>query len=57
MRQAMETASRIVLDGFSLRSEVQQKIRYPDRFVDEKGAETWRWLMESLSQLKAAAAA
>ena len=57
MQQAMETASRIVLDGFSLRSEVQQKIRYPDRFVDEKGAETWRWLMESLSQLKAAAAA
>jgi DNA polymerase I-like protein with 3'-5' exonuclease and polymerase domains len=56
MQQAMETASRIVLVGFPLRSEVQQVIRYPDRFLDEKGAETWRWLMESLGRLKAAAA-
>jgi hypothetical protein len=57
MQEAMEIASRIVLDGFPLRSEVQQVIRYPDRFVDEKGAETWRWLLESLGRLKAAAAA
>jgi hypothetical protein len=57
MQEAMEIASRVVLDGFPLRTEVQQVIRYPNRFVDEKGGETWRWLLESLGRLKAAAAA
>ena len=36
----MAEASRIVLDGFTLRSDVYQ-IRYPDRFVDARGRRMW----------------
>jgi DNA polymerase-1 len=39
-QQAMAEASAIVLDGFTLRSDAQL-IRYPDRYIDERGAHMW----------------
>ena len=40
MRAAMAEASRIVLDGFELGTDVHV-VRYPDRYMDERGAVMW----------------
>jgi DNA polymerase-1 len=40
MRQAMAEASRIVLDGFELRTDVHV-VRYPDRYMDSRGKVMW----------------
>lgn len=48
MRMAMQEASRIVLSGFELRSDVKI-IRYPDRFIDPRGAKMWSIVMELLA--------
>jgi DNA polymerase-1 len=40
MREAMAEASRIVLAGFELRSDCKI-IRYPDRYMDERGRVMW----------------
>jgi DNA polymerase I-like protein with 3'-5' exonuclease and polymerase domains len=37
----MEEASRIVLDGFSLRTEVKI-VRHPQRFLDKRGVGMWK---------------
>jgi DNA polymerase I len=37
MREAMAEASRIILDGFELRTDAAI-VRYPDRYMDERGA-------------------
>jgi hypothetical protein len=53
-QMAMEKASRIVLDGFPLRTEVQT-IRAPNRFpLKDENAQTWRWMMDSLRRLEGA---
>jgi hypothetical protein len=39
-QRAMEEASQIVLDGFSLRSDAFV-IHHPDRFLEERGREMW----------------
>jgi DNA polymerase family A len=44
MRQAMAEASRIVLDGFELGTDAQI-VRYPDRYMDERGATMWDRVM------------
>jgi DNA polymerase I len=44
MRAAMAEASRIVLGGFELRTDVNV-IRYPDRYTDERGAVMWDRVM------------
>jgi hypothetical protein len=36
----MLEASQVVLGGFGLRSEAKF-IRYPDRFMDERGKDMW----------------
>ena len=41
LQAAMAEASRIVLGGFTLRSEVKT-ISYPDRFEDPRGANMWK---------------
>jgi DNA polymerase-1 len=41
---AMERASRIVLAGFTLRSEVNV-VRHPDRYADSRGREMWERVM------------
>jgi DNA polymerase I-like protein with 3'-5' exonuclease and polymerase domains len=40
MQEAMREASSIVLNGFELRTEVKI-VRYPDRYMDERGQEMW----------------
>src|SRR5512132_1357020 len=56
MRMAMTEASRVVLEGFELRTEVAV-VRYPDRYMDEKrGRVMWDKVMTLLdgAELEAA---
>ena len=56
MRAAMAEASRIVLDGFELVTECPddgkfpQIIRYPDRYMDERGAVMWDTVAELVAK-------
>jgi DNA polymerase family A len=45
MQEAMREASRIVLDGFELGTDAQI-VRYPDRYMDERGAAMWDRVMK-----------
>jgi DNA polymerase I len=49
MRAAMAEASRIVLGGFELRTDVQ-RFCYPDRFFDPRGDRMWRQVMSLIAQ-------
>jgi DNA polymerase-1 len=40
MRVAMAEASRVVLGGFELRTDVSV-VRYPDRYMDDRGLTMW----------------
>jgi DNA polymerase I len=40
MQEAMAQASRAVLGGFTLRSEVEV-VRYPERYMDKRGKVMW----------------
>lgn len=40
-RAAMAEASEIVLDGFPLRTGVEQLVTHPDRFTDSRGVKMW----------------
>jgi DNA polymerase I len=55
MQEAMREASRIVLDGFELGTDVHL-VRYPDRYMDERGAVMWDRVMKLIEdeQQKAA---
>lgn len=44
MRAAMVEASRAVLDGFEIRTDVHI-VRYPDRYMDPRGEVTWDRVM------------
>ncbi len=55
MREAMAQASRVVLDGFELRTDAEL-IRYPGRYRDARGAVMWRTVMELLGELEQGAA-
>ena len=48
----MIDASLMVLGGFSLRSDVKL-VRYPERYVDERGVEMWDDVMSLLDQVEA----
>jgi DNA polymerase I len=41
MRACMAEASRVILDGFELRTDDPTLIRYPDRYSDKRGAVMW----------------
>jgi len=47
----MSKASAAVLDGFCLESDAKH-IRYPSRFVDERGAHMWSQVMHQLAMLE-----
>ena len=51
-QRAMAEASRIVLDGFVLRSEANI-VRYPDRYADERGQRMWDTVMQCLAKILA----
>ena len=50
-QECLAEASRIVLDGFELRSEAQV-VKYPDRYEDEDGIETWNEIMQLLDEIE-----
>jgi hypothetical protein len=52
MQDAMREASRIVLDGFELGTDATL-VRYPDRYMDERGAVMWQRVMALLDQAEA----
>jgi DNA polymerase I len=49
MRESMREASRIVLDGFELRTDAIL-VRHPDRFMDERGTVMWQQVMTLLGR-------
>ena len=51
-QMAMADASAIVLDGFRLRSDAKV-IRYPDRYMDERGIEMWDTIQRILDEADA----
>jgi DNA polymerase I-like protein with 3'-5' exonuclease and polymerase domains len=52
MQAIMAEASRIVLGGFELTSDAKV-VRWPDRYVDEKGGEMFQRVMRLLTELEA----
>jgi DNA polymerase I len=54
MRDAMAEASRIVLKGFELGTDVSI-VRYPDRYADKRGVRMWTEVTSLISQINAAA--
>ena len=52
MQAAMAKASRIILAGFELRTDVNV-IRYPDRYQDPRGAVMWDRVMRLISKYEA----
>jgi DNA polymerase-1 len=49
LRACMSEASRVVLDGFELGTDVKL-IRYPERFMDKRGAAMWDKVTELLQR-------
>ena len=49
MQDAMREASRIVLDGFELGTDAKI-VRYPDRYMDERGAVMWERVMKLIHE-------
>jgi hypothetical protein len=49
-KSLMQEASRIVLDGFELGSDVKE-VRYPDRYMDKRGAVMWNKVMKLIGGL------
>jgi DNA polymerase I len=52
IQEAMEEASRVVLDGFELGTDATI-VRYPDRYMDERGRTMWDKVMALLDQADA----
>ena len=52
----MAEASRAVLDGFELRTDVNV-VKYPDRYMDPRGATMWQRVVELINEKKRKAAA
>ena len=48
-QQAMEEASELILKGFSLKTNTEFVIKWPDRYFDERGAGMWSKIMNLLS--------
>jgi DNA polymerase-1 len=51
MRAAMDEASQMVLDDFTLRTDVDI-IRYPDRYMDPRGVVMWDRVTQLLAQVE-----
>ena len=46
-QSVMADASRVVLDGFQLATDAEV-VRYPDRYMDERGDVMWNTVMDLL---------
>ena len=49
MRAAMAEASRAVLGGFEMRTDANL-VRYPDRYMDERGAVMWDKVLQLVDE-------
>src|SRR5258708_1845107 len=49
MQEAMREASRIVLNGFELGTDAQI-VRFPDRYMDERGTVMWNRVMKLVAE-------
>ena len=49
MRAAMAEASRLVLDGFEVRTDVHV-VSYPDRYMDARGVEMWGRVVKLITE-------
>jgi hypothetical protein len=52
-QELMAQASKVVLGGFRLRSDAKA-VRYPDRYMDERGAKMWDKVMDLVGEPLAA---
>jgi len=52
-KQCMKEASRIILDGFELNSDVDI-VRYPERYMDKRGEKMWNTIWETIADLPVA---
>jgi DNA polymerase I-like protein with 3'-5' exonuclease and polymerase domains len=52
MQAAMAKASRVVLDGFELRTGIEQRIEFPDHYMDKRGVAMWGTVMGILDKLE-----
>jgi hypothetical protein len=52
-RAAMAKASRVILNGFELRTDME-KVRYPHRYMDVGGKAMWNIVMECLAEVAGA---
>ena len=48
-KDLMREASRIVLNGFELSSDAKI-VRYPDRYMDERGTQMWNTVMTLIDE-------
>jgi len=55
VRECWAEASRIVLDGFELKSSAEKIVCAPDRYSDEDGAEFWARVTKMLAEMPDAA--
>jgi DNA polymerase I len=53
-REAMAEASRVVLNGFEVRTDAKST-RYPDRFTDARGTRMWRVVTQLIEEAEAMA--
>ena len=49
-KEIMRDASRIVLGGFALSSD-PKIVKYPDRYMDDRGVEMWNRVMRIMGHL------
>jgi DNA polymerase I len=55
MKAIMTSAGRLVTGGFDIRTEAEI-VRWPDRYMDERGQTMWESVVRFLNELKGAAA-
>jgi hypothetical protein len=51
-REAMDEASRLILGGFTLRTEVAAVVRHPGHYSDKRGAAFWASLLQVLRRVR-----
>jgi DNA polymerase I len=56
MQEVMAEAARIVLNGFELGTDAHV-VRYPDRYMDERGVTMWDRVMKLIDEQERMAAA
>ena len=52
MREIMSKAGRAITGGLDVRTDKPEVVRWPDRYMDEKGAEMWGKVMTLLEALE-----